>query len=72
MKKQISVAVKNELTVKIENKFPDGDLTEILVPLDYLKKNEIEECLEQKTWELFVNSVKRKFKDSRNRASRLQ
>ena len=72
MKKQISVAVKNELTVSIENKFHDGDLAEILVPLDYLKRSEIEECLKHETWELFTNCIKRKFNDAKIRAARLK
>jgi len=72
MKKQISIAVKNELTVKIENKFPHDDVSEILVPLDYLKRNEIEECLENKTWQLFTNCISRKFKETKFRAARLQ
>lgn len=72
MKKKISVAVKNELTVAIENKFPHDDLSEILMELDYLKRNEIEECLKQETWELFVQDTKRRFKNSKYRASRLQ
>lgn len=72
MKKQISVAVKNELTVKIENKFCDRDLSEILMPLDYLKRSEIEECLQSETWELFTKGIKRKFNDSKIRAARLK
>ncbi len=72
MKKQISAAVKNELTVKIENKFRDGDMSEILMPLDYLNRTEIEECLQSETWELFSHGIKRKFKDSKIRAARLK
>ena len=72
MKKQISVAVKNELIVNIENKFPDDDVSEILMQMDYLKRTEIEECLEYKTWELFIQAIKRKFNDSKIRASRLK
>ncbi len=72
MKKQISVAVKNELTVKIENKFHDGDLSEILMPLDYLNRIEIEECLQSETWEQFTKGIKRKFNDSKIRAARLK
>ena len=72
MKKQISVAVKNELTVEIENKFPDGDVSEIMMAMDYLKRTEIEECLKNETWELFTNVIKRKFNDSKIRASRLK
>jgi len=72
MKKQISVGVKNELVVKIENKFRDHDLTEILVPLDYLKRTEIEECMKSDTWELFTQSIKRKFNDSKIRVVRLK
>ncbi len=72
MKKQISVAVKNELTVRIENKFPHEDMSEILVPLDYLKRTEIEECFENKTWEPFTNAINRKFKDAKIRAARLK
>ena len=72
MKKQISVAVKNELTVAIENKFHDCDLSEILMPLDYLKRSEIEECLKSETWELFTNCIKRRFNDAKIRAVRLQ
>lgn len=72
MKKQISVAVKNELTVNIENKFHDYYLSEILMPLDYLKRNEIEECLKCETWELFTSCIKHKFSDAKIRASRLK
>ena len=72
MKKQISVAVKNELTVKIENKFSDGDLSEIMMPLDYLKRTQIEECLHSETWELFTKEIKRKFKETKIRAARLK
>ncbi|HOX81501.1 MAG TPA: hypothetical protein PLJ60_05810 [Chryseolinea sp.] len=72
MKKQISIAVKNELTVKIENKFPHDDVSGILLPLDYLKRTEIEECLENKTWELFTSCINRKFKETKFRAVRMQ
>ncbi len=72
MRKQISTGVKNELTVKIENKFHDTDLSEILVPLNYLKRTEIEECLQHDSWELFINAVNRKFKDAKIRAARLK
>lgn len=72
MKKQISIAVKNELTVRIENKFPDSDLSEIHMPLDYLKRNEIEECLKHETWEVFTSCIKRKFNDAKIRAVRLK
>ena len=72
MKKQISLAVKNELTVMIENKFPHEDVSEILMPLDYLKRTEIEECLPSETWELFTKAIKHKFNDSKIRASRLK
>ena len=71
MKKQISVAVKNELTVNIENKFHDCDLSEILTPLDYLKRNEIEECLKCESWELFTTCIKHKFNNAKIRAARL-
>lgn len=72
MKKQISVAVKNELTVEIENKFPDCDVSEIMMAMDYLKRTEIEECLKNEPWELFTQAIKRKFNDSKIRASRLK
>lgn len=72
MKKQISVAVKNELSVAIENKFHDHDISEILVPLDYLKRNETEECLKSETWALFTVCIRRKFNDAKIRAARLK
>ncbi len=72
MKKQISLAIKNELTVKIENKFPDYDLSEILIRMDYLKRIEIEECLEYSTGELLATCIKRKFKETKIRAARLK
>lgn len=71
MKKLISVGIKNELTVKIENKFPD-DISEIMIPLDYINRTDIEECLKQETWELFTKAVKRKFNESKIRAARLK